>query len=286
MTSLILLFVLRAQAGEITLRRPDPFAHVLAFGASVTHGTPAMLPGFDWAVRRVEDWATWRGWYERPAAAPANPRPYGRSPVDYLVTHYRGKKAAKRIKYVSRWRTTRDEDLGSAQTSAMLDGPLRADFDRASMIIGVDAFYWDAGWNTCGLELDEIIREFIRTAGELGKILVLGTVPIENASNVRIDSQRIGYRIWYPPNPRCATRINALLAESCLTENGCYVVDLKAHVDRLNAGGHLRLRDGRHFGLFEMRPDGVHLSDVGSRHLAESIMDAFAWNPPPGLNQR
>ncbi len=111
--------------------------------------------------------------------------------------------------------------------------------------------------------------------------MILGNVPFENPATVRIDSDRIGIPgLWYPPDVTCARRINEVLAESCLAQNGCYIVDLKGAVDDLQCGKKLKLRNGEEFSLYEMRPDGVHMSDKGARYIGELMIRAFEASPP------
>ena len=249
------------------------FDHVLAFGASVTHATPAVLPFYDNFTRAAESLAMANGDYELPAGFdPSAQRPWGLSPVRYLVKHYRGKAGLKNITYVSSLITNGDEDAGSGQIERFLNGEQRALFDAATVVVGIDAFYWDAVYNNCqanDFNLKDRIVALIDEARAAGKVLILGNVPEEDASKVRIDSERTGMNGWWAPNPLCAKNISSLLESRCKVANGCYIVDLRGTVERLNAGEKLPLADGGHYGLFEMRPDGVHLSDKGTRYLAE-----------------
>jgi hypothetical protein len=212
------------------------------------------------------------GDYRKPRDLPRTPRPFGLSPVRYLVKSVAGRAGLSKVTYISEFFPNGEDSLGSTQIVRMLNGSERPLFDQASLIVGVDAFYWDAISDNCGPGLDQTITALIERARDAGKTLILGTVPIEDPAKVRINSDAIGINMWWPPVPECAIRINQLLNRRCTEANRCLVVDLAAAVARLNAGESLPLGDGGRYDYYQMRPDGVHLSDKGSRYVAELMV--------------
>jgi len=264
------------------------FENVVAFGASVTQATPAVIPGYKAIVAGVETYGYYIGDTSGlpRISSPLNnykSHPYGWSPVRYFVESHAGRAQSKRITYTGSYVTQKFEDLGSSQIWQLIAGSNRALFDKASLLVGIDAFYWDAVWDTCSVNAPtQAIRDFTQEVKRAGKIAVLGTVPIENSQNVRIDSERIGVPgLWYAPKASCARTINKALNEYCRTEDGCYIVDLKSVADDLNCGGTVPLeQDGQSYSLYELRPDGVHMSDKGARYLAQRITQALAQRPP------
>ena len=165
-----------------------------------------------------------------------------------------------------------------------MDGDKQSVFQKTSLVIGIDAFYWDAVQANCGggpgtAEL--AIAELIQKAKATGTTLVLGNVPHENRQNIRIDSERLGISgMWYPLDVPCTDSINNTLQTLCTLENNCYIVDIKGMVDDLNCGMKLKLANGEAYGLYEMRPDGVQLSDKGAVYVSEKIMAQMEAHPP------
>ncbi len=264
------------------------FENVVGFGASVTQSTPALIPGYQALVWGAEMYEAIGGEWSLPGSRNSpiynyTSRGYGPSPVEILVKDYLGWQGLKNINYIGAYFTQSENDLGSAQVQALLHGDKVSLYEQASLLVGFDAFYWDAIHGNCGGDagVESIIRELIERSKSRGQTLILGTVPFENPATVRIASVRTGvHGLWYAPEVKCAARINDTLHQFCHSTNGCYLVDLKAAVGELRCGKKLRLRNGEAFGLFEMRPDGVHMSDVGSRFLAEMAMDALEKDPP------
>lgn len=286
----ILLAVLVFSAASSAHATEACFQNVVAFGASVTQATPYVIPGWSTAVGGVETYGKVFGDSRLPKDNGSSlnkytPRNFGLSPVRYLVKKYAGKSGLKNIKYVGSYITNSEKDLGSSQIQSLLDGERRALFDSATILVGVDAFYWDAIWGNCGYGTDTgaeaVIPRLVDEAKRLGKIVILGTVPLENPANVKIDSNRTGVGgLWYAPNPRCAESINQTLAEYCKPTDNCYIADLHAAVEDLNCGKKLPMRDGTSYGHYEFRPDGVHMSDKGARYISELMMTALEAHPP------
>ena len=90
-------------------------------------------------------------------------------------------------------------------------------YENSSIIFGLDLFYWDAIWDTCGngrrlyskdtneiIDIEYQIERLIESAKEGGKTLILGTVPYDEGSKIFISAEITGVEgLWYPPTPSC-----------------------------------------------------------------------------------
>ena len=169
---------------------------------------------------------------------------------------------------------------GSEQIVTLF-GERRDELDESTAIVGIDAFYWDASWKYQSAPAR--VAKLIAYAAQKRKILVLGTVPLENPDHVKWE--RIapliknmlaarGQYFWVKPDEEIAGEINTVLREQWLPAQGCFTIDLASMAKTLNAGGALSLADGSGpFGLYQMRPDGVHLSPQGSEYVAQRIAE-------------
>lgn len=295
--SVLALFIMALFAGPLSAQakpKLDPKIaacvgrDVLAFGASVTQGTPAKIPLWAQFVLGLEIYSKYKNIENLPKfSAPdamGRPRGYWYSPV----SRFAGLLGAKKFTNSGHLFNTEEEHLGSNQIDSMLSGGKRAKkFESASLIVGVDAFYWDAIWNTCEEYAGTMhspenqIRSLILEARERKKFLILGNVPIENPANVRISSDRTGVEnLWYPPEPSCAASINETLKDLCTYENNCYILDMKKMVDDINCGVAMKTWNGSEYKYFDLRSDGVHLSLWGSRYISEQLYELLAARPP------
>lgn len=265
-----------AQARLLTdAERACVFKQPMSFGASITAATPTLLPLYKKAVNAL---AIYR---KRRFLLPD----FGQSPATLLNFYYARIPLYTSTPNLAPMFVKEQEDLGSSQIQEMLEGKYRETFQRSSLVIGVDAFYWDAIWENCGtgamFTAEEAIDRLTNEARKTKKTLILGNVPDENPDNVLIDSEALGINgLWYRPNPVCVERINRKLQESCHTRDNCYIIDFFSMVAELNAGRTLKLNDGSSFDLLSMRPDGVHLSVYGSRFVYEQMVKLLEENPP------
>lgn len=260
---------------------------ILAFGASVTEATPYSIPLWPIGVKAIELYGEYKNpqnllKFSRPKAM-GSPRTRGISPIKKLANFL----GSRNFTLAGAAFSQADVDWGTFQIESMFFGSLHEQFEKASVIVGVDAFYWDAIDDTCsqfeGTERapENRIRQLVMNAKATGKILILGNVPIENPANVRIDSARTGVDgLWYPPQPSCVHHINAALENYCKVKHNCYLFDMKSMVDDINCGKAQPLWNGRQYKYFDLRPDGVHLSDAGSDFVAEQLYELLAANPP------
>ena len=274
-------------------KRQCIFRDVVAFGASVTQATPYYIPGSNLLVDGIEIYGKFFG--QSPLVAGFQSplrergfRSFGQSPIYYLSKSVQTPSFQPQLHYIGSSFTSKWTDLGSSQAFSLALGYRRNLFDAASLVVGIDAFYWDAVHSNCELDsksransAEAAIQTLIETSFTNGKILVLGNLPHENPANVRIDSTRTGVPYaWYPPNPDCVDRINATLSMFCKIEKSCYLIDLKSFGDDLNCGMKYKMLNGRTYGLYELRPDGVHMSDKGAEAVGELINQALQNHPP------
>jgi hypothetical protein len=206
---------------------------------------------------------------------------YGKSPIRFLT-----------------------EDLGAGEiilnTAARFTLPLGTDqlstlpendaFKDATAIVGIDAFYWNAAYakyrspdsdrSTCDDDELNQIRYFLWMAASKHQTVVLGNVPHEDANKIAYLQTRLGrFMMKDTPDPECADKINSLLKSDCLTTNSCYIVDMDARVQNLLAGN-LEEYNGKKFSYYDIRPDGIHVSPVGSKLIANEILKLLADHPP------
>jgi hypothetical protein len=254
-------------------KRACVFKNPVTFGASITAETAMLLPGYHTLMSAR---ALARGIFYLPN--------FGVSPTHILLGSYAHKLPFEMGLNISKFSTNSGFDFGASQVFEMLRGKYKDEFDKASIVMSVDAFYWDAIANECGYGryagAEDVIEVLISTAHAQNKALILGNVPHEDPSKVLIDSKTLGIPgLWYNPVPACVTSINETLERLCTVENGCYLVDMASWVAILNGGGTLPL-NGKQYGLYWIRPDGVHLSMYGSELVYQKIVEALETHPP------
>ena len=266
------LIATSANARPLThAERECVFKSPLSFGASITAETAAIIPGYSGVIAAR---ALTRGIPYVPS--------FGVSPNRILLASYARKLPWAHGPNISRMFTQSDEDYGSAQVDAMLTGKYSKEFERSSVVIGLDAFYWDAISNNCGgpAGADSKARTLIQQAHAKGKVLILGTIPTEDPSKVLIDSESLGiHGLWYNPEKPCLDQINAVLRADCKPAKNCYLINIEAMVSTLNEGGTLSV-GGKDYSLYWIRPDGVHLSLHGSEYLYRQTVQALESSPP------
>jgi|GEM_PF-5968226 len=272
---LFLALSMGAKAAPLTVeQKACTFKNTVLIGASITANTAMSIPLYHTAVSAM---ALRKGVFLLP--------PFGASPSSFLLMGY-----AKTGFFSSGWKnysvmfTNSEEHLGSSQIRALVEGSERQVFNSASAIIGIDAFYWDAIFDNCGTgptSAEQSIERLIQEARAKNIKMILGNVPYEDPSQVIIDSESIGIEgLWYRPKAACVASINDTLQRECVPQNGCYLIDLNDMATRLNNGEKLKLKNGAVYGLYSLRPDGVHLSTNGSIYVAERMVDALEANPP------
>lgn len=140
-------------------------------------------------------------------------------------------------------------------------------------IFGLDLFYWDAIRGNCEGTVENF-HKLQALARKNKALLIVGNVPDERKTEVNVAVRMV----WHPPAEACRLEINSLLKKHCIAPT-CYVVDMAKMVEELNSTGGLRM-DGNFFARKDLRPDGLHLSTMGSLILAESLLRQFDANPP------
>ena len=175
--------------------------------------------------------------------------------------------------------------LGSEQIEKIL-GEDRSTFDQASVVIGVDLFYWDAILANEDASLCEAAKEalnqlVIAAAGQ-DKPLIIGNIPDEKEENV-LDQFRQAVPAWKPPLTSCREDLNNHISQACDAEMDCYVVDFFNIVNDLNDDGEIIVPEGEgevSYELSKVRTDGVHLTEVGSMILQNHIKDKLNTKRP------
>lgn len=161
-------------------------------------------------------------------------------------------------------------------------------FDKSTAIVGVDAFYMSVVFNECedygSANINWVIDKFVQKSYDAGKVLVLGSVPKEDYSKVKL----VAKMVVKHENESCRQMINSALYYSCQPSRNCYINDIEGIVAELNTTGKLTLNDGTvllastgfPFYSNEARPDGINLSERGVQVLVEDILEKLAANPP------
>ncbi len=175
--------------------------------------------------------------------------------------------------------------LGSYQIEKLLKTPkllYRIKIDqKANAILAIDLFYWDTIHNTCteGQGLDPVhqLNALINYTVENNKFLFLSTVPFDKPSNVSI---HLELSPWRPQNRGCLLQINSAIRQYCTVEVGCYYIDLYKINEEILAGSFERDYLDQPVSIDQVRPDGVHLSELGSELVAEEMRRVFLSDPP------
>jgi len=103
----------------------------------------------------------------------------------------------------------------------------------------------------------------------------LGNVPHDKPEHVKIDSESLGIDgLWYKANHHCINNINKALEENCTKEKNCFLFDFKTFVDNLQNGQSMS-HNGQSYSLYDLRPDGVHLSTIGSELIGTLMMETL-----------
>lgn len=193
--------------------------------------------------------------------------------------------------------TRSEEQTGTGQVQRLLDGDRKENFKNSSIVLGVDLFYWDAIFDLCGYGIARMrmvrgspvrtdtefqMERLIEAAQKSGKILFLGTLPHENPDLVKINSETSGIPgFWRSQSSRCVESINYQLRKKCTPEKNCFLMEFEKLAKMLNEGKKLHVKsENKDIGLYEARPDGVHLSYLGSKYAAEQMRQAFEVHAP------
>jgi len=274
-----LLFLIASVASAAEMSPADKVCllrNPVMLGASITAETPRTIPGYSQFVSALLVGKLRFGGAD-----------FGVSPSRLLYTKYANHTDDEyaALKNLAARDTSTDADYGHSQIARLLNED-RASFHAASVVVGLDVFYWDAADGHCSYDntqpgTEQVIDTLIDQAREQGTKLILGNVPEEDPSQVLINGLGFnGYVFWYPQDMSCVRSINAELKNKCTLENGCYIVDFKKMVDTLDyQHGRLALRDGSSIDIYETRPDGVHLSNKGSQYVYEQILDGLEAQP-------
>jgi len=139
------------------------------------------------------------------------------------------------------------------------------DFATATVVIGVDLFYWDSRRDCAGGLA--AVDAFFKLAAVHRTPVVIGNVPALRAGP-------------FGGGGACRDPLNARIAAACAAAPGCALLDLDKLWSQAAAAGGLKI-DGRRYTSAELLPDGLHPSDVASESIAERIVALVDETPDP-----
>jgi hypothetical protein len=175
----------------------------------------------------------------------------GASVSDDYLTDSPGKTLALRytkrdqIKVIARNGTPGREVLKSVSASAV---------KNATVIIGVDLFFWDSLAPSPDESLKAMSR-LVSLATQQNIPIVLGEVPE-----------------LMPSRQHSVYSLNKKMQELCQNYSQCKILPLNAILHKTLTDGFL-LQDGKKYGLDTLLPDGLHISKPASEYLADRILD-------------
>ncbi len=128
--------------------------------------------------------------------------------------------------------------------------------------------------------------------------VVLGTVPEEDPDLIPIRNMIFrGNPAWAPQNLECVRQVNEVIRYTCGQYRNCHILDLHGMVEhikdpdnRVSTSGKFVDKDTKVEGeelysYSELRPDGVHLSEVGSEIAARLLHDSLLESSPTCRNK-
>ncbi|MBY0317083.1 MAG: hypothetical protein K2Q26_16305 [Bdellovibrionales bacterium] len=160
-----------------------------------------------------------------------------------------GKILALRHTSASQIKTVAQGGRTSLDTVARLSDK---DFEDRTVVIAVDAFFWDSFSPQSEKSLD-VLKGFIERTAKLEIPLVLGEVPL-----------------LAPQRQRSAGAINAAIHNACERIKKCFVLPFDEIVKQILRDGFLDV-DGKRYKLNQLLPDGLHVNGIASNHLADRI---------------
>lgn len=131
--------------------------------------------------------------------------------------------------------------------------------DRTA-IIGLDLFFWDSTHASAKVSI-EALRSLVALAKKQNLPLVLGEIP--------------GLLPSHQPSREA---LNLEMAQACRTYDRCVLLPLDEILHKVIADGSLEYK-GKHYGLMDLLPDGLHLGPVAADYLADRILEALEKVP-------
>ena len=155
------------------------------------------------------------------------------------------------------------------------DYKLEQAYQKATAIIGVDAFYMGVLFNECAdYNVYSVIGQFIEKANSDGKVTILGNFPDEKFHRMRSETQLVLGKGLNDRQVSCQDIINMALDRFCTKDQNCYLVDLKQIVNDMDKNDGAVV-GGRFYTYKQLRPDGANLSAAGSQLIVEKILESM-----------
>ena len=147
----------------------------------------------------------------------------------------------------------------------------------ATLLVSIDGFYWPAVRQTgvCPGVVASL-TSLLDYAKNNHKPLVLGNIPVEDTADV--DESFKQAATWSSPDPDCLENLNTALTTHCTTAHQCYLIDMHEMMENLKGVG--VSFEGFMNRVRDFRFDGIHLSERGTRYIADQIEKAMDAHPP------
>jgi len=123
---------------------------------------------------------------------------------------------------------------------------------QSTILIALDLFFWDSVYPSQRRSL-ATLKKVIEAAKKENIPFVLADIP-----------DLLAGRQW------SRETLNEAIRSACVESNGCILFPLEALHEQLKRDGYLHIR-GRKYTKRELLPDGLHLSDIASEHLADLL---------------
>lgn len=123
---------------------------------------------------------------------------------------------------------------------------------QSTIMIAIDLFFWDSVYPSQSRSL-ATLQKVVAAAKKENIPFVLADIP-----------DLLAGRQW------SRETLNEAIRSVCVESNGCILFPLEAIHQQLKQDGYLEIR-GKKYTKRELLPDGLHLSDIASEHLADLL---------------
>lgn len=167
------------------------------------------------------------------------------SPGKQLALRYT---TADHVKVIAR-RGTKSQD-----TVATLK---ESDFKERTSVIAIDAFFWDSTLKSPEKSISNM-KTLVERTEKMGIPLVLGEIPY-----------------LLPQYQPSAQALNKEMRAQCKKARNCYVLPFDNMVKDMLLNGYVEI-DKIQYTVDKLLPDGLHISEVASKYIANRIFDLLA----------
>jgi hypothetical protein len=203
------------------------------------------------AAKETEPTPLTASWFEKPLIA-------GASISADFKTKSPGKRLAERFTDAAKITTVAQSGAPALQIEPRITSEL---LSSHTLLIAMDLFFWDSTQGDPAPSLAALDR-LLEKAEQAGIPLILGDIPA-----------------LIPIGQSSRSALNRALREKCVRAQQCYLLPLDSIHRTLIEEGSISF-EGAKYTLREVMPDGLHLSDVGARYLADR-MAALLQSPAP-----